>query len=501
MGHVLLINPDIDPASQNERIKAVINITFPTSVGFLASFLLKHNISAQINDEQLHRIDDGKLSELVLSLDSPRIIGISVLTLNSFRAYELCARIKKIDPEAVVILGGIHPTVLPEEPLSQPGVDLIVRGEGEKTLLEIVELIFAGKNYKKDVLGISYKKNGQIVHNPDRLFLQDLDQIPPLPYHMFEKDLERYPNFAVVYGSRGCPYGCTFCSARSMSGRKFRNHSVERIISDIKNLVRKYGQTSIHLIDDNIAVNKPHFHALCDAIIKEGLHNEASFQGSLRGDDASDEILKKAKEANFQIIYYGLETGSERLMKIINKGETVAEVVDAIRRAAKHGLLVGTTIIFGLPTETRKDRWDAMKLVRSLPLESARFNTLAPYPGTQVYKTLAPANKILIRKNWENFGVQYMWENDDIPYVPDGNDRLELIFDTMFANLSYYLNPHGIMKLLTQPVAGGNVIKLSNKWYFNVKEVWKFSRAFLYLAVRFLNVTIRMLLNRAKTNK
>ena len=251
-------------------------------------------------------------------------------------------------------------------------------------------------------------------------------------------------------------------------------------------------------MDDNISVNKKHFMELCDAIIREGLHHEAFFHGSMRGDNATDEILDKAVQANFRMIYYGLETGSEKLMKIINKGETVGEVTEAIERAAEKGLAVGTTIIFGLPTETRKDRWDTMRLVRSLPLSSVRFNTLAPYPGTPVYNMLASEGKILIKGDWENFGVQYMWESDDIPYVPDGNDRIELIFDTMYANLAYYLSLKGLKLLFTQSVAGGNVIKLSSKWYLSLGEILKMSRAFFYLAARFTNVTVRMLWNKLR---
>lgn len=137
-----------------------------------------------------------------------------------------------------------------------------------------------------------------------------------------------------------------------------------------------------------------------------------------------------------------------------------------------------------------------MRLVRSLPLSSVRFNTLVPYPGTPAFNTLAPQGKVLIKGDWENFGVQYMWEADDIPYVPDGNDRIELIFDTMFANLSYYLSLRGIKMLLTQSVAGGNVIRLSKKWYLSITQVARMFSAFLYLSLRFINVITRMLWNR-----
>lgn len=490
--NILLINPRINNSSQNRVINSLVNISFPTSLGILASYLMSSNIDGvQIIDEQINPIYCANLPKTIESLEKPRIVGISVLTLNSGRAYKLAREIKKIDPETTVVLGGIHPSVVPEEVLGREGVDVVVRGEGEETFREIVQLILEGRGYK-EINGISYRKNGEFVHNPDRPLIEDLDIIPNFPYHLFESNLDRYPNFSGIVSSRGCPYKCGFCSSRSISGMKYRHHSIDRIISEIKILVRKYKQDSVFLMDDNIAVNKRHFKELCEAIIKEGLNKEVFFHGSMRGDDATDEILDHAYRANFKIIYFGMETGNEKLMKVINKGETVKQVVDAIQRADKKGFSVGATIIFGLPTEMRSERYDAMKMVRSLPLQSVRFNTLVPYPGTPFFESEHPKGKIHIKDDWENFGVQYLWEGDDIPYVPDGNDRLELIFDTMWANLSYYLSLSGIKRLFTQRYAAGNVVKLSRKWFLSLGQIIKMTRLLLYLVFRFMNVAIRM---------
>lgn len=490
--HVLLINPKIGEASQSRKINAIINITFPTSIGVLAGYLMSDGATGvEIVDEQINPLDDAGLEKVLSALARPRVVGISVLTLNCGRAYELASRIKAVDPEATVVLGGIHPTVVPEEVLGRPGVDIVVRGEGEETFRELVQQLQQQSSFHH-ISGISFRREGAVVHNIDRPLIQNLDDIPPFPYHLFEADLHRYPNFSGVFGSRGCPYQCSFCSSRSISGRKYRHHSVQRVVSEITTLVRRYKQESVFLMDDNIAVHKKHFKELCDAIISEGLHKEAFFHGSLRGDNASDDILDMAYQANFRILYYGLETGSEALMKIINKGETVAAVEDAIIRSARKGFSVGTTIIFGLPTETRADRYRTMRFVRSLPLSSVRFNTLAPYPGTPVFKDEFPKGAIMIKGDWENFGVQYMWESDDIPYVPDGNDRLELIFDTMWANLSSYLSMKGIRNLLTARYAAGNVVKLGKKWYLSLGQLKKMMDLFLYLVCRFTNVTVRM---------
>lgn len=492
--NVLLINPKIGEASQNKKVNAMINITFPTSIGVLAGYLMASGIrKVDIIDEQIHPIENKDLEYLVNSLEKPGIIGFSVLTLNCGRAYELARKIKEINREIFIVFGGIHPTVVTDEVLFKGNIDVVVRGEGEEIFKELVQLVLDRKDYK-NIQGISYAQNGKNIHNPDRAVIQELDKIPPFPYHLFEKDLDRYKLFSGIFSSRGCPFQCTFCSARNISGKKYRYHSIGRIIHEITTLVRKYKQDSIFLMDDNIAVNKKHFKELCDAIIKEGLHKEAFFHGSLRGDNATDDILDIAYKTNFRILYYGLETGSEKLMTVVKKGETVAEIEDAIKRSAKRGFSVGITIIFGLPTETRKDRYQTMKLVKSLPLSSVRFNTLVPYPGTPVYNEEQAKGRVLVKGNWENFGVQYMWESDDIPYVPEGNDRIELIFDTMWANLSWSLGLRGIKNLLTSKYAAGNVIKLKKKWYLSLAEFIKMSNLFFYLFWRFINVMGRMVL-------
>jgi radical SAM superfamily enzyme YgiQ (UPF0313 family) len=216
----------------------------------------------------------------------------------------------------------------------------------------------------------------------------------------------------------------------------------------------------------------------------------------MRGDNISEEILDAAKAANFKMISFGLETGNESLMKIINKGETVEDIVKAIRMTDRKGIAAATTIIFGLPTETRKDRWDTMRLTNSLPLSSVRFNTLTPYPGTPIYEKLKAENKVFVKKDWANFAVQYMWEGDDLPYVPDNTNRYELMFDTMYANLSFYLSFSGIKRMMKSSFAGGNVVTIDYKWYRLPKVLYRLLLVFFYLSRRFVQVTCRMLIKR-----
>lgn len=495
-GNILLINPAVNSASQNKVINRMIVSVLPTSLGALAGFLHKSGIEdVRIVDEQVDSISDNSLEELVLSLQPPRIIGLSVLTISSKRAYELVRKIKKIDLEAFIVLGNIHPTVLPEEALSQDGVNVVVRGEGEETLAELVKLVFQRKPYNQ-VAGISFRHNGSIVHNPDRPLMIDLDKIPPFPYHLFEKNIDKYNSFGVMVSSRGCPFNCIFCSSRNVSAKRYRYFSPERVISEIKLLADKYNQKTIWIIDDNPAADKKRFYKILDGIVNEKLNQKVQFHGSMRGDTLDDEILEKAKKANFKVITFGLETTSESLMKYINKGETVEEVLSAIRKTDAKGIAASATLIFGLPTETRKDRWNAIKTIRSLPLSSVRFNTIVPYPGTPIFEELNRQKKLLIKKDWENFAVQYLWEGDDLPYVPDGNNKYELLFDTMLANLSFYFSFKGIKRMIKSSFAGGNVIQLKSRWYMSPKTIYRLSRVFFYLARRFVYVSYKVLLKK-----
>ena len=494
--NILLINPAINTKTQRKIVTDVIRATFPFSLGHLAGYLLQDkSVKLKIIDEHISPLEDKSLQKSISEMDEPRIIGITTLTATCARAYEIADRIKELAHDAIVVIGGVHASVLPGEGLNRKGVDVVVRGEGEVTFAELIDRIVNESDYS-EIAGISIKRNGNIIHNQDRPLIKDLDSLPPFPYSLFEEHIDKYAGFTSVQTSRGCPYGCVFCSQRSISGKSYRHVSSARAVKDMETLIARFDARLIRIMDDNIAANKMRLMELLNLIIEKGIHKQVSFEAPMRGDNMDEELLDKLKEANFSLLTFGLETASDRLMKLVNKGETVYDVVSAIKMTAQKGISTGTTLIFGLPTETNKDRWDAIKLVSSLPLDSVRFNILTPYPGTPVYNELHKENKVLIKEGWENFSVQYMWEGDDLPYVPDGTNKYELMFFTMFANLLFYIRPSGIWKLLTKSAAGGNVVSLKKRWYFS-GFLFKIMRVGFHLAKRFTAIFFRMLASRA----
>ena len=492
---MILIKPSLHPKSQSSLMTPFIYNTFPTSLGFLAGYLREYNnITPMIVDEAITLLDKEKLRELLRQNNGIKIIGMTLITINSYRAFELSKMVKEIDSDYMVIFGGIHSTVLPDECLDNSEVDIVVRGEGEKTLSEIVECIENDKDYYR-LEGISYKKNGTIVHNPDRKLI-DIEKIPPFPYDLFDQTFESYRDFGTVISSRGCPFDCTFCSQRAISGRRYRHLSVERVLDEVELLVNKYNQTNIWFMDDNFLVKKERAFALLNGIIERGFHMKTSFIAEMRGESVNYETLNKMKEANFQMVSIGMETGSQRLLDMLEKGEKVDDNVNAIKMANEVGISSSATFIFGLPTETREERLATARLARKIPLTDARFNVAVPYPGTKLYQTAKKENRLLIKPGWSNFNVQFYMFGDDIPYVPENTSKYLLMYDTFMANLRFNLRIKTLISFFVSPVSGGMVLTLPEKWYVPSKELRDCFRLGLYIFKRFLRLSFKACLAR-----
>jgi anaerobic magnesium-protoporphyrin IX monomethyl ester cyclase len=370
---MLLINPSVHAESQSSAITPFIYNTFPTGLGVIAGYLRKYDgIEPRIFDEQIRPFTDVSLKQAILEEKEPRIVGLSLLTINSARAYEVARRIKRIDPKVLVVVGGIHATVLPEECLSAEGVDVAIRREGEITLSELIRRVREGKGFE-ELEGISYRRNGNYVHNPDRPVIEDLNILPPFPYDLFEKNRESYRDFGTVITSRGCPYDCIFCSQRAITGRRYRYFSNERVLAEIELLIEKYGVDNIWFMDDNFVVNRKRALSLMDGIIQAGYQKKAGFVAEMRGESVTYELLNKMKEANFRIMSLGMETLVPRLLEVVEKGETVEENIRAVKMAHEVGISTSTTFIFGIPTETREERRLTARKARELPLDDARI--------------------------------------------------------------------------------------------------------------------------------
>ncbi|OGS22560.1 MAG: hypothetical protein A2252_03005 [Elusimicrobia bacterium RIFOXYA2_FULL_39_19] len=487
---MLLINPKVQKLGKFFRY---VPMSPPIGLGNLAGYLQSKNKNVVLVDENITPITSESVTQLAEKLTKPYIFGITSVTGGIKRAHEISDILKTKYPDSKVILGGIHPTVLPDETLQNPNVDIVVKGEGEETLLSLYETIKNNTDYTK-LDGISYKdSSGTIVHNPAAK-LPDINTIPKFPYHLFEEHKERY-NLGFIASSRGCPFNCIFCSQRSISGRKYRFMPPEKVIEMMDLLINKYGHKFITFVDDDFIVNKERTKILCRLIQENKFHEKACFDFQTRSDTVTEEILILMKSSGFRAIDYGIETASERVMKIINKGETVEEIIKAVKMTKSLGFHVSGTFIIGLPTETKKERWQSYKLAKELDLDYVRFNNATPYPGTELYEMAKKENRLNIVGKWENLNacatlVENPFVRTSLAYVPLTTTEKELRADILKMNLFFSLRPKRVIQLVLRRVGPVGWFSLPKRWYLNPKEIYHFTVFVLTVFLSFVKIFI-----------
>ncbi len=450
---MILINSS--PKDALKIFQPFLPIFVPVGVGCLLAAAEREGIRAHFIDEQIENDVLGRASEYIKDMERPYIFAFSVLTAAFKNAILISKELKKLYPDSIILFGGIHPTALPEEVLLFGHIDFVLRGEGEKSLIELYRLVKEKKDFTH-MDNLSYRKNGGIVHNKRTFVLEDLDSYPSFPYHHFAA---KGYDLGFVISSRGCPYQCIFCSNRVTTGRKYRFRSAGPIVDELDMLYHKYDRRYILFLDDNLLVSKQRIYDLIEEIKKKGMDKKMTFNFQARGDNVDYKLLRDLYNCGFRSIFFGLETASERLMKVVKKGETVAQCVDAVKMAKKIGFHVSATFIYALPGETHQDRMDCVGLSRELQLDMVRYNNATPYPGTELHGIAKKENRLTVKGLWENFNsVSTFIENpfNRIPfsYIPEGNTEEEIRRDILFSYFSYYLDYQKLKSIFVSPDKG-----------------------------------------------
>ena len=461
--------------TQLGRFKRFVPRSVPIGVGIIAGFMRKKGFSVKIIDQELVDINKKSIEAFLKECKKPHIVGISAMTANVVSGYKIAADIKSVNKEVIVILGGIHATVMPDEILKNENIDFIVKGEAEYTLLELVKQIKSGCIEKDKLENIGFRENGQIFYTKPSTKMVDVNDVPMFPYDMYDKS---YYNLGFILTSRGCPFDCIFCSQRVITKRRYRYVPSERVIEELDYLINELKQPNILFFDDYFTGNKERVYELCSLIQKRGFHKKASFGVQTRGDSINRELMKVMRAANFDSLMFGVETASESLMKLINKGETVQENIDAIKLAKEMGFTVEATFIYGFPTETFDDRFKAFSLSLEIGIDRARFNNATPYPGTQMYEMVK--DKIKKEPMWINFSsaaavTAGIRRKHPLPYVPEGTSEKELEGTVLLANLLFYLNFTNLKKLFNAKQSG------SGKWFEVSRKELSSLRTLFYL--------------------
>jgi len=362
---------------------------FPLGLGYVAQALLKSEHHVDILDIWAHQWTDEEVSRQLMNLDSYELIGISALSTQYSYIKWLTRELRRKSP-AKIMVGGALATHSPDLVLRHTSADICVIGEGEVTVKDITENLYA----LEKVAGIAFKNNGNITHNPPRPYIQNLDDIEFPGWDIFPIDI--YLNNCSVFGfphikamnlitSRGCPWDCNFCSK---TFTKVRFRTIDNVIAEIKELKRKFNIEGIGFMDELLVSSKKRFYELCNKI--EPLHIRWSCQG--RVNLVTLEMLKRMKRAGCVAIGYGIESGSATILSAMNKKITPSQVDEALRNTVKAKIIPVVQLMYGYPGENKKTLEETVNLFKNTAflgqkaLQFIQLSPTVPLPGSALYQ-------------------------------------------------------------------------------------------------------------------
>jgi len=361
----------------------------PLGIASLAAYLRERKISPKVIDSPIMNWDFEKTADEAVK-SGAKIIGVSCLTENRYSAIKTLKEIKKKDSEITTIIGGLHATFLDKLLLQHyEFIDIVVRGEGEETLYELVEAIKKKKQLDR-ILGISFRKDGKIKVNPPRCFMDSIENLPLPAYDLFP--MKEYPlppdvrgvkQTTLVTTSRGCPMGCKFCETTLAWGKKVRSTSAEKLFEQVRKLNQKYGIDYIRFADDLFTLKKEKVMKFCELIIKNKL--AIRFRIQARVDTVDEEMLNALKNAGCDLVEYGAESGSNKILNVMGKNITVEKIKIASEITKKAGIELKFFLIIGSLEEKSEETWETFRLIKEAKPDWIGINALTIYPGTYVY--------------------------------------------------------------------------------------------------------------------
>jgi len=317
---------------------------------------------------------------------NPSVVGISAKTQNFISASIVAKIAKEINPAIKIIIGGVHPTMNGSKVLDYENIDFLCLGEGENTIVELL-LALENETDLNLVNGIVFKDNEKIINTKPRAYVEDLDTLDfPLTHAPnVLKDFDKYPKevFGFIFGSRGCPYACTFCESKTMWTRKVRYRSPENIVAELK-LMQKYGINRVNFDDDTFGISKKNIKAMND-LMHDELPNMTYTCETVVQLAKDEDVVKNMKHGGCTGTYVGIESGNNEILKKIKKTQTTDECILAIQNLKKHGIESHAFIMVGFPSETEETFNQTLNFIPKLRPDSVIFSIFTPYPGSDLY--------------------------------------------------------------------------------------------------------------------
>jgi anaerobic magnesium-protoporphyrin IX monomethyl ester cyclase len=439
--NILLINPPTRSENIYGRLAIFSPLLPPLGLCYLASYLIKYGHKVEILD--LNISNHIKLTDFIGSCQ-PDIVGITATTVSFSSAKNILKIIKSSYPAVITVMGGAHLSAVPVETINEcADIDIGVIGEGEITFKELIDVI----NQNQDLSGcqgIIYRKNNSTVKTETRPLIENLDALP-FPARNLLKDFHKYyyhflrgdGRTASIISSRGCPYGCAFCT-QAVFGTRVRGFSADYICNEIKEVMQNFDVNLFSFEDDIFNYDRQRLKEFCENILTENLN--IRWGCSIRIDAITEGDIGLMAKAGCKKIYIGIETFSQRLQELIGKKIEKEFLIDKIRLIKSHDIEINASFMLGLPTETKKEILETIYNANNLPLDGAVFFLYTPYPGTPLRRLAEESG--MVSSKWDDYS-SHLTTHAFYPRSIKVKDLDRLIF---YAYRRFYFSPKFIKR-------------------------------------------------------
>ena len=445
---VLIINPPYSLEDRyGGRLKHFGGHAEPLGLAYVAAAVREAGHQVEILDAPAMGMDASQVAAHVRD-HGFQVAGISVLTPSFRRAKETARAVAALAPKARVVMGGAHATVMPEASLRDFDCHAVVAGEGERSMVELVNALDGGQSLE-GIAGVTHWLDGKPFSNPKRKMETRLDNLPKpardlLPmdkYYLTATRVKTGGLCGTVIAGRGCPHNCAFCS--HTFGRTGRFHSPQRVVEEIEELIGRYKAAEINLEADTLTTSRKHVLALCRELVAAKIPQRVQWTCESRADGLDEDVLAAMKEAGCWQVSIGVESGNDRLLKKINKGETLADIERAVGLCHKVGLSVRAFYMIGLPSETKEESLKTIEFAKKLNTDWAQFTVTIPFPGTPMFEEADSRGEIRSR-DWDMYKTWSGWTDSPLPWISPGRGQDELKKLQQYAARSYYLRPRAV---------------------------------------------------------
>jgi radical SAM superfamily enzyme YgiQ (UPF0313 family) len=442
-------------------------IPYPTEpslgLAYIAAMAEKEHI-VSILDASVEKLSFNETIQRIKEF-KPDVVGVQVLTPSINQSKKICKMIRK-EINCFIVIGGPHPTIMPEKALKEIECDVAVIGEGEITFIELLKTIEKNGELSK-VKGIAFKeKNGKIVCTEKRELIKNLDEVPFPARHLMKNELyEGSQNtylkpFTTVFTARGCPYECAFCSVRVVWGRTNRQRSPENVLKECIEVYEKFGIREIFFNDDIFTLRKSWVMEFCEKLIDSGIN--FSWKCLSRVNLVDKEVLSIMRKAGCHTIAYGIESGNQKILERVNKKTTLEQVRKAVNLTKKADIDVWAFFIIGAPGEGINEMLDTFNLAKELNPDSLSFSIASPLPGTEFYKIAL--EKGLLEKNFD-WGLLDYYNKVAVSFEGISPEKLikiqQSFYDGFYGRLEFFIE-NILLKSIKRKSFLGSKEKLKN---------------------------------------